>query len=160
MTSLAEFFRPNPSGEVSPSGDGTPPGGVDIEAAKAKIRGSSGGKQSKLEREAQERRQEQLLESLYAEENWEEVAALFFNVRYGMTGFEGFRLTDPQKKVLTSSTAALMRTLVQIDPRYVALVVWSVNYGSIIAQKEMEYKAVKRSRGNGGKAVQGAAQKP
>ncbi len=85
---------------------------------------------------ARERQLESEIESLYEAEQWEEISALYFNIRYGTTGFKGFLLTEGQQKRLGASLALVMRILIKLDPRYLALVVFSVNFGTVIAQKE------------------------
>lgn len=85
------------------------------------------------------------VEELYKAENWEEVAALPFNVRKAMTGSEVFELSKKQKEVLGRSLAASMRLLGVIDPKYVALVLFGVNLSTIWAEKEILYRLEKGS---------------
>jgi len=82
------------------------------------------------------------LTKIFAGENWEEVASLYFNARFAITGWEGFELTTPQKKTLGLSLASTMKMLLKIDPGYIALMVFTANFGGLIAQKEMTYRAI------------------
>lgn len=102
---------------------------------------------------AHERRLEEEIEALYEAGQWEEIAALYFNVRYATTGFQGFILEEKQQKRLGASLALMMKILVQIDPKYLAVIVFSVNFGTIISEKEakwyMQKKAEKKSSDDG-----------
>jgi len=82
------------------------------------------------------------LAKIFAGENWEEVASLYFNARFAITGWDGFELTTPQKKTLGLSLASTMKMLLKIDPGYIALIVFTANFGGLIAQKEMTYRAI------------------
>jgi hypothetical protein len=84
------------------------------------------------------------LAQLFAGENWEEIAGLYFNARFGITGWEGFQLTEGQKKTLGLSLASSMKMLLKIDPGYIALLIFTINFGGIIAQKEMMYHNLKK----------------
>jgi hypothetical protein len=84
------------------------------------------------------------LAQLFAGENWEEIAGLYFNARFGVTGWDGFNLTDGQKKTLGLSLASSMKMLLKIDPGYIALLIFTINFGGIIAQKEMMYHNLKK----------------
>ncbi len=83
---------------------------------------------------------EKELEKIFAGENWEEVSSLYFNARFAVTGWDGFLLTDAQKKTLGLSLATTMKMLLKIDPGYIALIVFTANFGGLIAQKEVIYK--------------------
>lgn len=85
------------------------------------------------------------LEELYKSENWEEVAALPFNVRQAMTGSDIFKLNKNQKEVLGRSLAASMKLLGIIDPKYVAVVLFGVNLTTIWAEKEILYALEKKA---------------
>jgi hypothetical protein len=81
---------------------------------------------------------------LFSGENWEELSSLYFNARFAITGYEGFLLSESQKKVLGLSLATSMKLLIKIDPGYLALLVFTTNFGGIIASKEMEYNMEKK----------------
>ncbi|RWZ85539.1 MAG: hypothetical protein EO766_16640 [Hydrotalea sp. AMD] len=86
------------------------------------------------------------LDELYKGENWQEIAALPFNVRRAMTGSDVFQLDSKQKKILGDSLAASMKLLGMIDPKYVALTIFGVNITTIWAEKELIYALEKRSQ--------------
>ncbi len=90
---------------------------------------------------AHERRLEAEIEALYAGDQWSEVGALYFNIRYGLTGSKIFRLEDREKERLGNSLALMMRILIKLDPRYLALLVFTVNFTTLIAEKEALYYA-------------------
>jgi hypothetical protein len=81
---------------------------------------------------------------LFSGENWEELSSLYFNARFATTGYEGFLLSESQKKVLGLSLATSMKLLIKIDPGYLALLVFTTNFGGIIASKELEYSMEKK----------------
>ena len=76
------------------------------------------------------------IDALFKAENWEALASLYFDARFAMTGFEGFPLSEGQRKQLGSTLGTTMRILLAIDPAYIALIVFGVNYGGLIAAKE------------------------
>jgi len=80
---------------------------------------------------------------LFSGKAWEEIAALPFNVRRVMTGSRVFELETSQKKILGESLGAVMKALAIIDPKYVALSVFSINMTSIFAEKEIAYQLTK-----------------
>jgi hypothetical protein len=120
-------------------------GDADLAAVRARIQ--KRGKKPTGAEALKARHEEQLIDDLYDEKNWSEVAGLYFNVRYAMTGHSGFLLTENESAVLTSSTAMVMRTLIQLDPRYVALVIFATNFGAVVARKEAGYSAIKKIDG-------------
>lgn len=130
---------------------------VDFEAVRKRIFGNrdkSSGKRKSPDKQPEETSAEKELEKIFAGENWEEVSSLYFNARYAITGFDGFLLSDAQKKTLGLSLASTMKMLLKIDPGYIALIVFTANFGGIIAQKEMMYKHVLKEmekRDNAGK---------
>jgi hypothetical protein len=85
------------------------------------------------------------LNEIFAGENWEEIAGLYFQARFAITGYDGFLLTPAQKKVLGLSLSKTMKMLLKIDPGYIALVVFSTNFVGLIAQKEITYKQLLKS---------------
>jgi hypothetical protein len=86
------------------------------------------------------------LEEIFAAENWEEISSLYFDARFMQTGFPDFQLSDKQKKTLGMSLGKCMKMLLKIDPGYIALMVFTANFGGLILQKEMIYKQAKAIR--------------
>ena len=76
-------------------------------------------------------------DELYKGKNWEEIGALYFNIRLAMTGDQIFKLDRDQKETLGSSLAVVMKSLMVIDPKYVALAVFGINLSTIVAEKEI-----------------------
>jgi len=83
--------------------------------------------------------QQQMLDELFETENWEVLSSLYFDLRFAMTGFEYFKLTEKQQRILGKTMGTCMRVLLQIDPRYVALIVFATNFGAYAADKEMAW---------------------
>jgi hypothetical protein len=142
---------------VSPSTDSgvqTGKSPTDFETLRKKIFGSKDKSPKGVKKTAPPDESENIekeLSKLFAGENWEEIAGLYFNARFGITGWEGFNLTDGQKKTLGLSLASSMKMLLKIDPGYIALLIFTINFGGIIAQKEMMYHQIKKEEGTRGK---------
>ncbi len=88
--------------------------------------------------------QDELTKDLYKPAIWQEVASLPFNIRKAMTGSEIFNLNKDQKEALGSPLAMIMKMLVEIDPKYLALMVFSINLGTIWAEKEILWNIEKK----------------
>jgi hypothetical protein len=152
MSILREMV--SPATEEGVSSDSGP---TDFEALRKKIFGG-GNKLSKRGKKSDDGPSEaetigKEIEKLFAGENFEEIAALYFNARFAMSGWDGFLLDPDQKKVLGLSLATSMRLLVKIDPGYLALLIFTTNFGGIIAQKEMIFSKLKKEmdKANAGK---------
>jgi len=139
-------------GEVvsTPSETGVPPdkGIADFEKVRQRIFGtrnkSTKPPKTKETKETKEVVSDEEITKLFAGENWEELSSLYFNARFATTGYEGFLLSASQKKVLGLSLSTSMKLLIKIDPGYLALLVFTTNFGGIIASKELEYSIEKR----------------
>ena len=84
------------------------------------------------------------LKKLFSPDQWEAIASLYPDIRYAMTGYEGFRLTDGERATLSTSLSTMMSYLVAIDPKYLAMVLFCATYGSIIGKKEIEWKSIRK----------------
>ena len=110
----------------SASGDDSREGFVDLSSIKATIQGGRKGAGKKggtapVEEEGSTVAEEKVLTDLLKPENFEEVAALPFNLRYVTTGHKGFLLSQKQKTVLSTSLVTSIRLLAKIDPRWLAV---------------------------------------
>ncbi len=132
------------SGAAPASGDSPTPGASDLEETRKEI-AARRRKSSRMEEHAIEVAQQADIEALYQSENWEEIAALYFNTRYAVTGFKDFLLTDEQKARLAVPLATMMRLLIRLDPRWIALIIFTTNFGGVIAEKEIKWAAEKRA---------------
>ena len=137
--------------ESSPAGVPSSESPVDFASLKEKI---FGGKNKSSVKKKTEKTTEEIpgvsekeLNEIFAGENWEEIAGLYFQARYAITGFYGFMLSPEQKKVLGLSLSKTMKMLLKIDPGYIALVVFSTNFVGLIAQKELTYKQIMKNSG-------------
>jgi len=88
--------------------------------------------------------QDELVKDLYKPSIWQEVSALPFNIRKAMTGDEVFELNKDQKESLGAPLALIMKMLVEIDPKYLALTVFFINLGTIWSEKEIIYSMKKK----------------
>ncbi len=120
-------------------------GSADLAALKAEAR-SSARRATKQLTKVDEQAAQAELEALFESENWEEISSLYFDARFAMTGWEGFRLSDKQKAVLGSTMGSAMRVLLKIDPRYIAAFVFCANFGAIIADKEVRWYQEAKTR--------------
>jgi hypothetical protein len=116
---------------------------------------------TKVETALEEQAKAAALDSLFENENWEEIAALYFNARYALTGWEGFKLSEKQERVLGASMGTCMRLLLAIDPRWVALTIFTVNMGAFITDKELGYRnALHQAQGTAGKGSDNGGTRP
>jgi hypothetical protein len=153
MSPLLDTLVSEPSEKI----DGADSGAVDFAALKSKIfgKGNKSPRRKSPEKEiAEEKTTENDLAEIFAGENWEEVASLYFDARFAITGYQEFQLTNGQKKTLGLSLGKTMKMLLKIDPGYIALIVFTANFGGLIAQKEMMYKQAQKEMEKGkGRAV-------
>lgn len=68
------------------------------------------------------------------------VVSLPFNLAFVRTGFDGFLLSDLEAENLSHSGAMLFNQWVQVDPKYLALITFSLALASISVQKTMHYR--------------------
>ena len=87
--------------------------------------------------------QDELVKDLYKPSVWSEVGCFPFTIRKAMTGDEIFDLSKEQKESLGAPLALIMKMLVEIDPKYLALTVFFINLGTIWAEKELIYSMKK-----------------
>jgi len=86
----------------------------------------------------------ELLDKLFATENWEVIGSMYFDLRFAMTGFDYFKLTEKQERVLGTTMGAAMQVLLKIDPRYIALFVFLTNFGMFATEKELAFYHAKQ----------------
>lgn len=99
------------------------------------------------------------VDALFTAENWEALASLPFDTRYVMTGWDGFRLGEEEKKRIAQTTATTMKILLKIDPKYIALAVWGTLYFGTWAAKEAKFSQVKSAATAKAHAAREAARK-
>ncbi len=139
------------TGEKSdpPGKSPTPNGDADSSRSDLAALKGTGPKAPKAERgtggtsKAQERIKEiqlaETLEKLFEPKNFKPIGKLYFNTRYGITGWEGFLLTPAEEESIAASFAMLTEAFWLWDPRLLALIIAGGNIGSIVAQKEITY---------------------
>jgi len=135
------FGGSQPAGNAAAPGNGADPGTSDLAALKSQTR-KARGKPSKSEVALADAAQQAALDELFENENWEVMASMYFETRFAVTGFQYFRLTEKQERILGKSMGTCMRMLLQIDPQWVALIVFGVNFGTFAADKELTYRRV------------------
>ena len=133
------FTRKKSADEAPASAAGADPSAADLAALKSQAK-KSGRRPSKSEVAVQDAAKEAALEELFDNENWEVIASMYFELRFAMTGFEYFRLTEKQERVLGKSMGTCMKLLLAIDPQWVALIVFTANFGAYAADKELAYR--------------------
>src|SRR6266508_101705 len=118
--------------------EGTP----DLEALRRKAAksGRRAAKPSSSDEKLQDAQTAAALDELFENENWEEISSMYFDIRCGLTGFDGFLLSEKQKRILGKSMGTCMRLLLAIDPKYVACIIFTLNFGAFVSEKEMKYK--------------------
>jgi len=126
-------------GEAEKSGGGTTPNREILDKAKEGSGKDNGGAGKVSRKRKSKGVQADLPAHLFKGKNWQGVASLPFNVRKAMTGSDVFNLDDDQKEILGDGLGAVMQALGAIDPKYLALTVFSVNLLSIWGEKEAIY---------------------
>lgn len=153
--------------ETATPGTGTDAGipdaaSIRAEALKAGNRGKLGATKGADKARAQiaDMVSEEELDALFEGEQWEEIGALWFNTRFALTGDDGFLLTDKQQKRIGATMAMAGRVLLKLDPAYIAVILLTVNMGSLIAQKEVAHahrvKQAKMARAQQQRSTPGA----
>jgi hypothetical protein len=79
------------------------------------------------------------LEEFFKPEVWKEVVGLPFHIRKAMTGNDLFSLSVEQETALSAPLIVMLRSLVGIDSKYIALAVFCLNFASIWGEKEILY---------------------
>lgn len=156
FSSLGDFISgkkddSSPRQSSSPDSDITA-GRVDLASLKTEgkqtTKTSTGDRQPRASKAQETLKQIQLaetLEKLYDPKNFKPVGKLYFNVRYGTTGWDGFLLTPAEEETIAASLAMLTEALWLWDPRLLALIIAGGNIGSIVAQKEIAFSNLKRA---------------
>lgn len=68
------------------------------------------------------------------------VVSLPFNLAFVKTGFDGFLLSDMEATNLSHAGAMVFNQWVQVDPKWLALITFSLALSSISVQKTMLYR--------------------
>lgn len=126
------------------SGDGA--GAIDVNALKAAVSKRDGrGRPSKADADAKAEadKKAEAAKVLYNAKTWGPIAGLYFDIRFVTTGFENFLLDKEEKDELGASLALIMQELIQIDPKWAALMVFSVGMTKTIIKKEITWKVEK-----------------
>jgi hypothetical protein len=147
LDKLKSTFSDSP-GLSSLSGLGGDSAADPLDEVQRSLRGTAKKNESRLRAQQQQLEVAQAqadLEKLFSQENFEEVMSVYFNIRFVMTGFEGFQQTDKQKAILGNLAAASAKLLLKINPEYVALVLLGVNFTGQVFEKEILYAGVKRA---------------
>ena|SRR5712691_591003 len=91
------------------------------------------------ERMAKLQAQSKLLEKLYKTENWKQLGSMYFDARYALTGYEDFQLSPEEKENLADSLSLMVQVVLSIDPRLLVILLFTANFGGLIASKEIQY---------------------
>jgi hypothetical protein len=68
------------------------------------------------------------------------VVSLPFNLAFVRTGFEGFLLSDLEAANLSHAGAMVFNSWIAVDPKYLALITFSLALASISVEKTMLYR--------------------
>lgn len=122
-------------------------GAIDLTSIKSQASPTRKARRGRVADDAERMASQAEIDKLFDEENWEQLAGLYFKARFALTGWEGFNLSDRESRILTTTMSTAMRVLLKIDPAYIALIVFGANFGGIIASKELAYRElVKQAR--------------
>jgi hypothetical protein len=114
----------------------------EADASRKAARGGAAKRQQSLDAA----RNEAELATLFEAEQWEELAALYFNARFVVTGYDHFLLTEAEKKRLSVTLATTAKVLIRIKPEYIALLLFGLNFGGIVLSKEYAYSQEVKKR--------------
>lgn len=96
---------------------------------------------------------------LFTPENVRALVSLPFNLAFIKTGFEGFTLSEGEAATLGATGSVALNQWVTIDPKYVALMLFSMSLISISSQKMLLFSQAKAEaekkllEGNNGQAA-------
>jgi hypothetical protein len=131
----------SPTSETNTGGPGLP---GSFEGIKQKRRGrpkgttGSGSGKRREQSEAQDKPQAPRIQ-LFTPESVRPIVSLPFNLACVKTGFDGFLLQEDEAQILSTSGAVVLNTWVTIDPKFVALLMFSISMLSITAEKSLLY---------------------
>ena len=77
-------------------------------------------------------------------ENWKPVVSLIPNLQYAATGWEGFKLTDPEEELLAGHMGAAAIELGLVDVRYMNTFMLIAAMGTIYGRRSVEYYRLKK----------------
>jgi hypothetical protein len=130
---------PAPGAEAGGTGESVRP----LASLAAEAR-QAGRRVKKLDKTREDIEAKQERDELFKPEEWEELVNLYPDLRFVQTGYEGFRLTPEESKRMGVTTARCMNVLLKIDPAYIAIVLFIVNYGGMITKKEATYYGLRK----------------
>jgi len=138
---MADALLPSTPSETNGSGNGLP---KSIEELNAKRRGvKPGSKRGSYNKQPHERAAVANVEApapAFTPDSVRPVVSLPFNLAFVKTGFDGFLLSDPESENLSHAGAMVFNQWVQVDPRWLALITFSLTLASISVQKTMLYR--------------------
>src|SRR5712664_176957 len=107
------FFGGGGSSEVRPedgsSGVENPAGAPSLAALrKAAAKSRRAGPKPSESQQVSDAQTQAALDELFENENWEELSTMYFDIRYGFTGYDGFLLSEKQKRILGKSMGTCM----------------------------------------------------
>lgn len=83
---------------------------------------------------------------LFRAKNFEKLCTMYFDTRFVVTGFEPFRLDQDDRESLSESMAVMVRTLIRIDPKYIALLIFLSTFAGLVTSKEVLWKMEQEKR--------------
>lgn len=78
--------------------------------------------------------------AMFTPESVRPLVSLPFNMAFVKTGFEGFTLSEGEAATLSSTGAMVFNSWVAVDPKWLALITFSLSLASISVEKTMLYR--------------------
>jgi len=103
-----------------------------------------------------------LPEEMFEKEAWEPIVETPFVLLELGTGSKAFQVTEKEKQVLAVATAQTAKYFLQIDPKWVVLMMFTFNWSTILGTKAVAYAVEQKQKdlretasGNGKQPKQG-----
>lgn len=98
--------------------------------------------------------------SQFTPENCKYLVELPYNLAFVRTGFTGFLLNESESATLSAGASTVLNVWVNVDPKWAALIMFSISLASISAAKIMGYKVALAELEARKKPANGGAQVP
>lgn len=119
---------------------------------KAKDRSSGSGDQGGLpvkpetrgRKSTAEKEKDALKNIAFSPETMQELVTLPFDMLEAGTGWDGWRLSDGEKKVLSVTGSDLAKNFITIDPKWISLTIFSLTMLKLLGSRYMAYNTIKK----------------
>lgn len=135
---------PEVSSTENQSRDGLPSGFKGLIAKRRGVKpGTKRGSYNKGSQSSADTQSSPTSSALFTPENVRPLVSLPFNLALAKTGFTGFALSEGEAATLSATGSVALNQWVTIDPRYVALILFSMSMITISAEKVALYSRAK-----------------